>query len=577
MNSANAPEGLERFEPRADGLFARRRGGGDDDTWVRVSSPILVEGFSRGADGCDWGLVVRVADPDGVSHTIVVKREAVIGGGDDAMRQLAYHGFCIAPAEAARRDVLAYLMTAKSNDRVIVTERVGWLGDRFVLPDVCFGAESFGDRVLFAPASPTPHAFQTAGDLDGWRRTIGEWARGNSRLQFALSAAFAAPLLHLCGSESGGYHLMGASSTGKSTALVVAGSVWGGGEAGYVKQWRATDNALEATAVGHCDALLCLDEISQLSPGAAGSVAYMLANGKGKQRARRSGAPRQQIDWRTQFLSTGETLLEDKIAEGKGAVAAGMAVRFASIEADAGAGLGLFEDLHGAASARHFSDLLKRAGSENYGHAARQFLLHLTEGITAGREAANLHVARFIDRLELNAADPQVLRVAARMAIVAAGGELAAAFGVVPWTPGEASASVQTCFESWLRLRGGQQSSGELQEAVRRLKALIETHGASRFESWEPRGGAPIRERLGFFRDPDEGDRGERRFFFTTTGWNTEITHGMSKKAVNRQLIDAGVLVPDPASGRGSVAKRPPSAGGSMRLYEVNTAVLREI
>jgi uncharacterized protein (DUF927 family) len=45
----------------------------------------------------------------------------------------------------------------------------------------------------------------------------------------AISAAFAGPLLNLIDAESGGFHLRGASSIGKTTALVLAGSVWGGG------------------------------------------------------------------------------------------------------------------------------------------------------------------------------------------------------------------------------------------------------------------------------------------------------------------------------------------------------------
>jgi hypothetical protein len=41
--------------------------------------------------------------------------------------------------------------------------------------------------------------------------------------------------------EGGGVHFKGASSTGKSTALHVAGSVWGGGDTnGYIRSWRST-------------------------------------------------------------------------------------------------------------------------------------------------------------------------------------------------------------------------------------------------------------------------------------------------------------------------------------------------
>ena len=71
-------------------------------------------------------------------------------------------------------------------------------------------------------------------------------------------------LLEPGGLEGGGLHFFGPSSCGKTIALKVAGSVCGGGgKHGYIRQWRATDNALEGTAAAHCDNLLCLDEIDR--------------------------------------------------------------------------------------------------------------------------------------------------------------------------------------------------------------------------------------------------------------------------------------------------------------------------
>lgn len=48
------------------------------------------------------------------------------------------------------------------------------------------------------------------------------------------------------------------------------------------------------------------------------------------------------------FLSTGEISLGDKLAEDGRRVTAGQQVRVIDLQADAGAGLGLFETLHGA-------------------------------------------------------------------------------------------------------------------------------------------------------------------------------------------------------------------------------------
>lgn len=183
--------------------------------------------------------------------------------------------------------------------------------------------------------------------MAGWQNGVARYASGNSRLVLALSAAFAAPLLYPTSSESGGFHFRGGSSTGKTTALVVGGSVWGGGGVrGFIRTWRATSNGLEGVAAMHCDSLLCLDEMGQVDGREAGQIAYMLANGVGKTRAGRSGEARPAAEWRLIFLSSGELSLGDKIAEdGRGKrVAAGQQVRIIDIAADAGVGIGLFEN-----------------------------------------------------------------------------------------------------------------------------------------------------------------------------------------------------------------------------------------
>ena len=129
----------------------------------------------------------------------------------------------------------------------------------------------------------------------------------------------------------------------------------------YLKSWRATDNALESICAMHNSAALMLDELSQANPATAAQSAYMIANGKGKSRARKDGQARAALDWRLIFLSAGEVGLADKLREGGGQIAAGMEVRIVDIRADAEAGLGIFEDIHGSDSAGAFAQDLKRA------------------------------------------------------------------------------------------------------------------------------------------------------------------------------------------------------------------------
>ncbi len=89
--------------------------------------------------------------------------------------------------------------------------------------------------------------------------------------------------------------------------------------------------------------------MGQVDGREAGSIAYMLANGSGKSRAGRAREARSAASWRVLFLSSGELSLADKLARGRVGPAMRLPaeVRIVDIPADAGAGSGLFETLHG--------------------------------------------------------------------------------------------------------------------------------------------------------------------------------------------------------------------------------------
>ena len=150
--------------------------------------------------------------------------------------------------------------------------------------------------------------------------------------------AFAAPTLELLGKDSGGFHLHGLYSTGKSTTLALAASVWGC----RVETWRTSDNALEDTVERHNEVLLSLNEFSQVDSRKAAEVAYMLANGEGKQRLTQTSVPVRKKRWRVLFLSTGEVILADHAEAGGTRTKAGTKVRMVNLDADAGHGMAFF-------------------------------------------------------------------------------------------------------------------------------------------------------------------------------------------------------------------------------------------
>ena len=437
----------------------------DDKPDVLLAGQFQVLAETRDGDGKSWGVLLEWHDHDGRRHRLPLPRATLAGDGADARRALLDGGLYVAPSRGARERLTAFLAAVRSPARVRATSRIGWHESAFVLPDQCVGALN-GENLLLQGSAAIEHAFRERGTLEEWQKQVARYAIGNSKLGIALSAAFAASLVGPCEIESGGLHFRGASSIGKSTALAVAGSVWGGGEpGGYVRSWRATANGLEGVALGHCDALLCLDELAQIAAREAGEVAYMLANGSGKSRSARDGSARRAARWRLLFLSSGEIGLSDKVAEdGRGKrLSAGQQVRVVDIPADPGAGLGLFEELHGFSSAEALATHLRTAAVSVFGTAARSFLRRIAGDLAAVRTAVVSHTKVFVARYVSEEADGQVHRVAQRFALIAAAGELAVAAEVLPWPSGEATKAAARVYEDWLEARGGVEPMENLQ------------------------------------------------------------------------------------------------------------------
>ena len=546
----------------------------EDKPEITIAGRFDVLAETRDSEGTSWGVLLRWDDRDGREHLLPLARATLAGDGADARKMLLDGGLYVAPSRSARERLNSFLLSVRSSGRITATGRIGWHGDVFVLPDRSIGARG-GEELLLQGSGFQEHAFRQRGSLQDWQHEVARFAAGNSRLQLALSAAFAAPLLGVCGIEGGGLHLRGASSTGKTTALAAAGSVWGGGEpGGYIRSWRATSNDLEGVALGHCDVLLCLDEISQVHAREAGQIAYMLANGAGKSRGTKDGLARRTTKWRTLFLSSGEIGLSDKLAEeGRGVrSAAGHQVRVVDLAADAGAGFGLFEDIHGFPSPDALARRLRTAATHSYGTAGPAFLDRIVEDLESVRAAVAQHRDEFQSAHVPQGADGQVMRVAQRFALIATGGELAVAAGVLPWAKGQATTAAAQCFQAWLDARGGLEPA-EVREGIEQVRAFLHAHGASRFiPAWtEDKSSAlPPRDVAGYRKRNDEG----WDFYVTPPAWKA-VCAGFDPGLIARVLAERDLLAL-PNSGRHRTKPVTVPGHGKMRLYHVRAAVLQD-
>ncbi|MBV8772630.1 MAG: DUF927 domain-containing protein, partial [Deltaproteobacteria bacterium] len=264
-----------------------------------VCSHLEVVASTRDEKRGNWGKLLAFDDADGNPHEWAMPMELLADDGIAYRRILLEQGLRIEPMLKARQLLHEYLSQCRPLARAGSVKRIGWHDQTYILPDRVFGGTD-DERMLYQNELALEHAFNARGSIEEWRREVAAHCSGNSRLLLAASAAFAAPLLYHTGDESGGLHFVGLSSIGKSTTLRTAGSVWGGSRAqhGYLRSWRSTANGLEGIATLHSDALLCIDEISEVDAREIGQIAYMLANGQGKARARRDGSARPPQLWR---------------------------------------------------------------------------------------------------------------------------------------------------------------------------------------------------------------------------------------------------------------------------------------
>ena len=209
-------------------LMVKKRKG-DDETinWVPVSGPFEILGRVRDPKGEGWARLLRWSDDDKrvQSHTV---SDADLHGDVSALcANLANLGLQITTSRN-RRHLVNYINNAGVEKRITLVARTGWhdigAAKVFALPDYTIGSIA-GEAVIVQGATAAP--FESRGTLADWQAGVGSLVAGHSRAMFAVSAAFAGPLLGLLGLEGGGFNLYGQSSRGKTTIAQAVASVWG--------------------------------------------------------------------------------------------------------------------------------------------------------------------------------------------------------------------------------------------------------------------------------------------------------------------------------------------------------------
>ena len=529
-----------RFELYHDGLFFVKYND-DDPAHITfkfkafICSPIEVIAKTRDASSGTWGRLLQWRDDDSVLHTWSMPLSLLQGDAREYRKELASQGLNITTNPKQRSYLDTYIQNYPIHKRALCVDRLGWHEAQYILPDGAIGGDG-KQLIVYQSAHAINSTITQQGTLEQWRDELCKKLAEQSRFVFSIACAFAGQLLALLDDDGGGFHLLGSSSMGKSLSLKLAASVWGKPDS-YTKTWRSTDNALEGTASEHNDSFLPLDEISECDPKVVGKAVYMLANGQGKGRSTTTGHNRTAKTWRIIFLSNGEESLQNFMAQAGQKTNAGIEVRVAHIDADAGKGLKTFDSLVLAKTSEAQADKIKELSHAYYGVAGMAWLEHITIDKAATTATAKQLIEDFMSNYSDLAA--QAHRVAKRFAIVAAAGEMATLAGITGWQSGQATTAVMTCLDNWLD-NYGRDGEHEQRQIIEHIKAFIEQHGSSRFQPCYRNTRLDFEERtpnrVGY-RNMETGD-----YYFSKETFD-KVCAPFSKKKVLQVLEEADLLL----------------------------------
>ncbi|MFZ2650461.1 MAG: DUF927 domain-containing protein [Burkholderiaceae bacterium] len=261
---------------------------------TRICSRLEVVAKTRFADAGGWGYLVHFADDEGRPKELPIAREALQGDGVEVRRRLSHLGLYIEPERHAREKLAKYIGSRQVDAYARAVDRAGWHGKVFVLPSRVIGNAE--ERFIIQADGAQDHPFSSRGSSQQWRDHAGRLCVGNSRLAFSVALSFASVLVRLAEIQSGGFHLKGDSSRGKSCALWAAGSVFGSHAMRHL--WDATKVGGEVLAAMHSDSPLLLDELKQADARAVGDMVYMIANGVGRNRGNAQMKLRPVLTWK---------------------------------------------------------------------------------------------------------------------------------------------------------------------------------------------------------------------------------------------------------------------------------------
>ncbi|MFJ1292661.1 DUF927 domain-containing protein [Paracoccus yeei] len=497
-----------------------------------ICQDFAVDAMAENADGSGGvEIVTRFVSISGALREVRLPRRLLGGDGTEYRAILLDQGFSLDNTQQGRKGLSALLAAVTSETWKVAHSRAGWTeeGD-FILP----GGVGIGPDGPFSTSEvgPRGHGVQAKGTLEDWKTDVAGLAVGNPVAMFAIACAFAGPLLQPMGMESGGFHLMGRSSQGKTATARLLLSVWGDPRQ-MMMTWNGTSNGVAAKAALRSGTALVLDELKEAPARIVATTVYTLTNGTGRARAGRSGEAREADHWTLMCVSTGEMTLSEHLAAGGEAFHTGQDVRLLSITVD-GRQHGVFDTIPAGATSQGFVGHLEEVVQAHHGTAGPAFVQRLLAQGLDPQELKDATQACYDALRRVVGTEPSgtLGRVMRRFAAVMMAGELATELGVTGWGPGAVREAVISLFRTW-RETSEPSVLSEAESAIARVRDVLLKGENTRFHM--PSIAQTIHNPAGW--------KSEDGFYVLEEVWRKEMHPGLSSDRMARHLRAAGLLI----------------------------------
>lgn len=419
---------------------------------TKPSISILAKSISK--EDLSACLLIKMTDSHKNKERTFLVQSRSIGNKNEFRDFLLDNGY---PIHACNTDLNDFYKAQNKpcENTILTTDIPGWIEFNYIDSNgtVHTTTDIYAPR-LHPSSMAIPFEQSRKGTLKQWQDKVSKYALYSSRLMLALCASLSGPIIKFTDIESGGFHLHGESSTGKSSAIKFAASVRSGNDS--ICNWNITQAGLEETAMSYNDSTLLLDELRLLDNNPAdaakkaGAIIYNITEGKGKKRS--SKYQKEKLSWKLMFLSAGELSLSEHAHAGGTYRMNGERVRAIDIPAEAGANIGVYESLiEGTNSASKMATVLTNNMSKYHGTAFPEYVSRISKYLArCGEDQFRKLLKKKIDFFIKKASvfdNGQSMRIAMKFALLYAAGTLAIQCGVLNFKRSDILKGILKCYQ----------------------------------------------------------------------------------------------------------------------------------